>query len=154
MFTQAIDVGMLTLCQTTLLNSLIYKNVFTDSLISPLFWLLCGILLNSSSLRSTTFFHGSICFSLLKFQLFLVFSCECLFIPQTQLMFSICQTFLGCYTGFPSYELQLYHLHPCTRRVINLYSNFACIYQSFLGQENWFWLSQSLHPQCLAESAT
>lgn len=124
---------MLTLCQTTLLNSLIYKNFFIDSLISPVFWLLCGILPNSSSLRSTTFFHGSICFSLLKFQLFLVFSCECLFIPQTQLMFSICQTFLGCYTGFPSYELQLYHLHPYIRRVISLYSIFACIHQSFLG---------------------
>ena len=79
------------------------------------------------------FFHGLICFSLLKYQLFLVFSCEFLFIPQTQLMFPICQTFLDCYTGFSSYELQLYHPHMCTRRVIKLYSNFACIYQSFWG---------------------
>ena len=125
---------MLTSCQATLLNSLIYKNFFIDSLISPLLWLLYGILPNSSCLRSTTFFHGSICFSLLKYQLFLVFSCEFLFIPQTQLMFPICQTFLDCYTGFSSYELQLYHLHTCTRRVIKLYSNFACIYQSFWGR--------------------
>lgn len=135
-----------TLCQTTLLNSLIYKNFFhwshTDF---SCLWLLWNFT-KSFKFEKHHLLLLSHLFLLAKISTISCLSCECLSIPLNQLMFSICQTFLGCYTGF-SYELLQLYLDPIQEYHSALHSHFLAQYPSVLSWiENWFSCRSSTIP--------
>lgn len=145
---------MLTLYQGTFLNCLICKSFLVDSLISPL-WLLCGILPNCSILRSTNFFHGSICFPLSEVS---VISCLFLWVsihspkPNINFLLSVKHFWIPSKASLPI----SFSSTTCIpiRAIIKLHCNF--VYISPFGvqtQMGRIWVV-ALHPQCLAESAT